>query len=215
MAIVYASANDGFIKSEGTSGWYYIRNATSGQVDSTHGSAAQAVGAAEFAGRGATTYRILRAFFDFDTSHIIDTLASATLYIKGTGFAGAKFLVLKGTQSASLANSDFNSIDGWISDGSYMGTATAYAAEVGSWDDSDYNSITLNATALSDMVSLDTFKICCIESRADAIDVEPSGSSALTGMVFAETSGTGSDPYIDYSIAVAVTDNATFFGTNF
>ena len=112
-----------------------------------------------------------------------------------------------------LANSDFNSIDGWISDGNYSGTATAYAAEVGSWDDSAYNSMTLNATALSDMVSLDTFKICCIESRNDLIDSTPSGSSALLGMVFSEASGTSSDPYIDYSFLSA--DNATFFGANF
>ena len=214
MATVYASANDGFIKSQGTSSWDAIRNATSGSADSTTATGSLAISAAVFAGRGTTTYRVHRAFFDFDTSGITDTLASATLYIQGTTFSGAKFYVLKGTQSASLANSDFNSIHGWISDGTYAGTGIAYAAEVTSWDDSDYNSITLNATALSDMVSLDTFKICCIESRSDAIDVEPSDSSAQTGMLFSETSSTSRDPYIDYSIAVAA-DNATFFGANF
>ena len=77
MATVYASANDGFIKSHGTSSWDAIRNATSGSVDSTTATGSLAISAAVFAGRGTTIIastkkgrNIIAAEIDEDTYNI-------------------------------------------------------------------------------------------------------------------------------------------------
>ena len=96
------------------------------------------------------------------------------------------------------------------------GVVTKYSSEVTSWSTSGYNTISLNSSARSDMSSLDTFKICLIESSYDLPDSEPSlGVDDMTGMRYEDYSGTSSDPYIDYTAAVVVTDNAVFFGSNF
>ena len=51
----------------------------------------------------------------------------------------------------------------------------------------------------------------------DYLDIEFTGTGfgVLIGTYYADYTGTSRDPYIDYSVASAVTYNATFFGANF
>ena len=50
----------------------------------------------------------------------------------------------------------------------------------------------------------------------DLTDTEPSSAYPTIGLRYSEYSGTSSDPKIIYTEgAVAVADNATFFGANF
>ena len=59
--------------------------------------------------------------------------------------------------------------------------------------------------------------ICLINFDYDLKDIEPTGyASNRNGLYYIDYSGTSRDPYIDYTLAaVASTDNAIFFGTNF
>ena len=48
----------------------------------------------------------------------------------------------------------------------------------------------------------------------DFLDIEPPVATNSTGVWWAESSGSSTQPYIDYTVGVAA-DNATFFGANF
>ena len=217
MATIYSSTNDGKIGTQSTVSWSDNRDATAGDsVSSSSTSDNQGVAAAAFTGRGATTYRINRSFFEFNTLGISSAPDSATLKIRGYVFGGADLFVVKSTQSATLALADFDAITGWSAGADNSSNVTKYSAAVETWTTSGYNDITLNATALSDMASLDTFKVCLIEKNYDLTNTAPSDSSALSGLYYADNSGTSLDPYIDYTAAtVSVVHNATFFGANF
>ena len=66
------------------------------------------------------------------------------------------------------------------------------------------------------MSSLSTFKICVLHNN-DYNDTAPTSGSLRTGCYWANHGTSGNRPYIDYTAGgvVAVTSNATFFGTNF
>ena len=98
--------------------------------------------------------------------------------------------------------------------GSIESHVVKYSAEVTTWSTSGNNSITLNSNALSQIASASTFKVMCMESVHDMRDIEPTTTNRA-GMIYADQAGTSSDPYLDVTEAVAVTDNATFFGCNF
>ena len=105
------------------------------------------------------------------------------------------------------------------SDGSGAGTLAGvsgltYSSEVPTWSTSGYNEIALNATALSDIASLDTFKVCMMQYDNDYLDIAAT-SMVRTGNYWAAQSGTSKDPYLDYTAAVTATDNSVFFGCNF
>ena len=108
------------------------------------------------------------------------------------------------------------------SDGSGAGTFAStsvveYSSELSSWSTSGYNDITLNSDALSDMASLDTFKVAVINYDYDYLDIEPAtNTNERNGMYISYQSGTDKDPYIDYTAGTTtVTHNANFFGSNF
>ena len=216
MATVYASASDGYIYNSVFTNWAGARDATTGAAIAATTSANLAIRSGHFAGRGGTTWVVSRVFMHFDTSGITSTLASATLKIRGKIMTSADFYVVKSTQGTGVSSGDFDAITGWSSGADNRGNVTAYSGNITTWSNSGYNDITLNATALSDMVSLNDFTICLIESSSDLPNSEPPlNTDVYSGMYFQNNSGTSYDPYIDYTVATAVTDNATFFGCNF
>ena len=153
----------------------------------------------------------------FDTSGVTDTLESATINIRGYSFGAdtADLWVVDSTHGTTLTDGDFDAITGWVSGADNSSNVTKYCdSEITTWSVSGYNSITLNAAALSDIVSQDNFTICLIEADYDLTNTEPS-SMVNSGVYFTDYTGTSFDPYLDYTVATAVTDNATFFGTNF
>ena len=129
----------------------------------------------------------------------------------------ADLFVVKSTQASTLANSDFDAITGWDHDADNSSNVTYYSSEVTSWSTSGYNTIALNATALTDMRGLSTFNVCLIEADYDLTNTEPStGTDVFSGVYFIEWVNSYERPYLDYTPAtVAVADNATFFGANF
>ena len=216
MATVYASASDGYIYNSVFTNWAGARDATTGAAISATISGTLAIRSGHYSGRAGETWVVSRVFMHFDTSGITSTLASATLKIRGRTNNSADFYVVKSTQGTGLSSGDFDAITGWSSGADNRGNITAYSGNITTWSGSGYNDITLNATALSDMVSLNDFTICLIESSYDLPNSEPSlGTDVYTGMYFQNNSGTSYDPYIDYTVATVSTDNATFFGTNF
>ena len=119
------------------------------------------------------------------------------------------------------AAADFDAIVGWSTgsaDGSGAGdnesNVTKYSSEITSWSTSGYNDITLNSTALADMKNDSAVYICLLQFDNDLKDIAATGISR-TGVYYANYTGTSRDPYIDYTLAPAVTDNAVFFGCNF
>jgi hypothetical protein len=225
MAIVYANY-DGYVARTNQSNWSNARNSGVGTTSSaTATNSTQSVGAYVLLSRGGgTTQNIQRSFFTFDTSGISGTVDSATLKIMGTNNTSGDLIALKATSAiSSISNADFNSIDGWVyntTDGSgggnQTGNVTAYSSEVSTWlAYPNYNEITLNAQARTDMQNDDTLYIALINYDYDLLDIDSGPAIAKNGMYFENYTGTSRDPYIDYEVAVSVTHNATFFGSNF
>ena len=209
--------NDGVISSTSGVSWNFVRQGTSGTADSSGGSGGFAVRSRKVSSGRGTQWVVSRAFFTFNTSGIAVAPASANLNIYGTHGGTADLFVVKSTQASTLANSDFDAITGWDHDADNSSNVTYYSSEVTSWSTSGYNTIALNATALTDMRGLSTFNVCLIEADYDLTNTEPStGTDVFSGVYFIEWVNSYERPYLDYTPAtVAVADNATFFGANF
>ena len=222
MATIYSGTNDGMC-GMGLRSWADARNGAGNSFDSNDARHGNPVWHFYHSGRG--TYGIYRAFFEFDTSGVTIAPSAATLKITGYSRAEGDLIVVKSEQGGTLAAGDFNSLPSagltalGNTDGNGTGTLASvsnftYSAEITTWSTSGYNDITLNATAIADMVSLDTFKVCLMNHDNDYLDQDGT-TQERNGCYFADNSGTSSDPYIDYTPGVAVTDNAILFGTNF
>ena len=82
---------------------------------------------------------------------------------------GDLIVVKSNSDIETLGTADFDSIVGWDGigmDGSGGGdnesNVTKYSAEIDTWSTSGYNDIPLNAQALLDMRTDDTFYICVL-----------------------------------------------------
>ena len=215
MATVYSIAGyDGFILKTSTSSWAGARDTADGQnTGRTTARVAFGIQSARGAARGGGYQWIeFRSFLWFDTSGISEAPSSATLRVYGYHSATADIFAVQSNHSADFVVGDYDAIEGWSSGADNEGNVTKLSSEITSWSTSGYNDIALNATALSQMASMDDFKICLIESVHDLRNVEPT-SFFGSGMYFSDNTGTDYDPYIDYTGAAV--DIAIFFGTNF
>ena len=218
MATIYSTAtDDGWVYRQSTTSWSDARDTANGHG---HGRTVKKNSSAIVAGRlsargGGYSWRVYRSFFLFDTSGISEAPSSATLKVYGFSRGNADFFAVQSNHSLEFTVGDYDAIEGWSASGvDNESNVTKYSSEITSWSTSGYNDITLNSTALSHMASQDNFKICLIESIHDLRNVSPTDYWD-TGLYYSDTSGTSYDPYIDYTVATAVTDNATFFGCNF
>jgi hypothetical protein len=214
MAINIVSSgdtSDGWINKLNTTNWATSRDATSGTADHNDASQQYAIRARKVSSGRGTQWVVNRAFFSFVTNRVTQTPVSGTLHIKGFGSDTANISVVKSTHSTPLTGTDFNNITGWTT-GDNAGNVTFYGpSSATTWDDSDYNVIQLSQAALSDIASLDTFKLCLLNYTNDLRDVEPStGDDLYSGCYFVDASLTSSDPYITIH-----PDNAVFMGANF
>jgi hypothetical protein len=226
MATIYANAGDGYVIRAAQSSWSNARATTAGtgSTDSSTGHAF-AISASRLAARGGGyVFTIYRSFFFFDTSGISTDVDSATFKVRGFSQSGGDIIAVKSTSDIeSLGTADFAAIVGWntTTDGSGGGdnesNVTKYSDEISTWTVSGYNDIALNAQALADMRDDNTLYICLLNFDYDLKDIAPTGyTSHRNGVYYTDYSGTSRDPYLDYDLAaVAVTDNATFFGANF
>lgn len=209
MPTIYADSGDGMIYSP-TTAWADARGATSGTVNSTTNATEQeAITVFAFSGRGSTTYRVYRSFFYFDTSAITTTVSSATLKLRfGTTRAGsANAIVLKSTAfggdgQTTLADGDFDALD----------FETPYTSEIDTSNTTSYTSITLNATARSNMQTNDYLIFALVNHAYDYNNEPPEEANTRVKVTFANQTGTSTDPAIEYT-AAAVTPPYVFFNS--
>tara|TARA_Y100001963_G_C6575846_1_gene351058 strand:+ start:30 stop:710 length:681 start_codon:yes stop_codon:yes gene_type:complete len=226
MATIYANTQDGYVARINQSTWANARANSSGTTASaTSTGFFQGIGGFAQSGRGGgSVYTIYRSFMAFDVSGISANVDSATLKIYGFNQSGGDVIAVKATSDIQiLGTADFEAIEGWDSsgtDGSGGGdmesSVTKYSDEITTWSTSGYNDIALNAQALADMRDDSYLYIALLNFDYDLKDVTPTNSTGRNGLYYANYTGTSRDPYIDYDLAaVATTDNAVFFGTNF
>ena len=213
---------DGYCYSSSTSNWTTARDATSANSVSSGSSASSStVSSAQNPTRGGgSSWKIRRSFFKFDTSEISVAPSAATLKVYGSvgSLTSGDIMAVKSTHSDTLAVADVDAITGWIAGADNEGNVTKYSAEITTWSSSGYNDIALTSAALSDMASLNLFKVCLIEYDYDLTNNEPpraGGAGAAVGMYFTDSTGTSKDPYLDYTEAGTVIYDAIFFGHNF
>ena len=198
-AQIFANSADGVINSGIQSDWESAREATSGTVSSTTGATEQdAISVYAFAGRGATQYRVHRSFFFFDTSGISNTVSSATLKLKflTTREGSANAIVVASTAfggdgGTALVDGDFDALD----------FGTTYTSEIDTSNTSTYTSITLNATARSDMQNNDVLIIALINHAYDYNNEPPEDANTKVKVTFADQTNTSTDPVIEYTAA--------------
>ena len=228
MPNIYSSTGDGRAECGEEASWVNARRSAGVAVDNNNTRDSTAVSVYRAAAKGGGSLAITRrAFFYFDTSGISVAPSEATLKLRGYSTNTSDVIAVRSTAADPLVAGGFDDLHGASTalgntDGSGAGTLASvsgltYSSEISSWSVSGYNDIALNSTALDDMASLDTFKICIMEYDYDYLDVAPSIETIVrTGLYWTETSGTSLDPYIDYTAGtVAVTNNSILFGTNF
>ena len=158
------------------------RDASSGTFNGSSSRYASAIKYSKVAGIRANTFNVTRYFIEFDTSGISVTPVSADLSLYGFFNNSADFFAVKATFSdGSIGNADFDSIDGWSAGADNSSNVTKYSAEVETFSTSGFNDIALNSTALSDMASVDNFKICLIQAENDLANVEAT-ATPTTGL---------------------------------
>ena len=221
MPTITASANDGYQLSGLQSSWNAAHDGVGlGNPDMNNTVDALQGGRSEYvSSRGAVKYFLVRSFFDFDTSGISVAPSAATFELKiYINNACTPCVIAKSGHDPSDATDDWFST--WITGQSVTlsgwgaGDITDYSASTAIGSTNAFTSFTLNADALSDMASLALFKICILHTN-DYNDVAPTSGTLRTGVYWADHGTAGNRPYLDYTVATAVTDNATFFGTNF
>ena len=206
MPNIYAELNDGQVSKTVTTSWADARDATDGTASSLSTNSSLAIRAHHGSARGGgNQWSVHRSFFEFDTSGISEAPESANLQIYGRSGYTVDFFVVKSIQTGgsdnsggNLVNGDFDAIVGWSAGADNSSNVTKYSSEVESWA-SGYQTIALNSTALSDMASLDVFKICLIDADYDLPNTAPSSTSVSVGVYFANYTGTTRDPLISYS----------------
>ena len=228
MPNIYSSTGDGWAHGNQESSFSAARSHAGAGADSNNTRDGTAVAVEHLSAKGGGTQTFCRrAFFFFDTSSISIAPSEATLKIRGYSTNNSDVIAVRSTAADPIVAAGFNDLYGASTalgntDGSGAGTLAGisgltYSAEIATWSTSGYNDIALNSTALDDMASLDDFKICVMDYDYDYLDIAPSlGTFVRIGFYWADSGGTGNDPYIDYTEGtVAATDNSVFFGCNF
>ena len=215
MPTIYASSsgnsNDGVVIRSNQTSWANARDGTSGTSYVTgFQSYTSMVYVARITGRGgSTTYAITRSFFVFDTSGITSNVASATLKIWGFSANDGSCIAVKSTAfggdgGTALAVGDFDAITGWTTGASASGNVTDYSNSITTtnWSTSGYNSLTGTSDLLADMKNNNQVIICLMDYTNDYLNSALTSNAILNyGGRYADYSGTGSDPKIEYTLA--------------
>ena len=208
MATIYAATTDGYVYHTGNN-WNNVHDAATGTTADSNDTATHLAIEAKSAAAGrSTNYYIRRAYFTFDVSGFDIAPSAATLkiygYTDGTAQTTGDIIAIEGTFTGAgvLDTGDFDSFTGF-SAGWGSGNVTAYSSELTSWSDSGYNDMALNATALAKMASASTLSIVLMNHDFDYSDVSPlvgrSHNNESNGLYWADNTGTGKDPKIEYT----------------
>ena len=205
---IYANTADGYVYHT-SNNWNNTHDAATGtSADSNDTNTHLAIETKSAAVGRSTNYYIRRAYFTFDVSDIDIAPSAATLkifgYTDGSAQTTGDIIAIEGTYTGAgiLGTGDFDSFTGYTS-GWDSGDVTAYSSELTSWNDADWDSITLNATALAKMASASILSIVLMNHDFDYSDVSPlvgrSHNNESNGLFWADNSGTTKDPNITYT----------------
>ena len=200
MATINSAATRGSVRATGTdaiySTWEEIRDFINGTSLSVNSNDAQAIRVGTVTGGLGTTWTCARYFMAFDTSSITSVPGSATLYIYCQTTNSADLIAVKWTApttSTNIATTNYSDIVGYASNSGMAGLVTDYSSVAGpGLSTSSYNAIPLNATALSDMNSLSTFKLALVNYSYDYEYIAPF-ADFRTGI------NVTNQPYIEYT----------------
>jgi len=223
---ITGETTDGIVLSYLQGSWSDVRVQTGAQHSYYDSNTRDTIQVNHSVGMRGTSFGLVRAFFDFDTSGITDTVSEAFLRIHGWAKDDLDVIAVKSDQGSGLSTADWQAIRGAeeefaLSDGSGAGTlngatgVTVYSAKFTSWDIDGLNSAAITVAGLADMRSEDNFRFCLMDYDYDFLDIEPPEAQLKTGLYWEDESNEELKPRIDYTLATAVTDNATFFGANF
>jgi hypothetical protein len=202
MPTITSAATRGAVRTRTSSlifgaSWFDVRDQTNGTSVSVNTNDSTAIRASEVSAAGTTTWDNNRYFIAFDTTSITSTPSSATLYIYGSTSVNTDLIAVKVTSGSSfntttnVATTNYSNIQGYSLGVDWTGFVTDYSGVV-SFPVLGWNAITLNSTALSDMNSLNTFKLALVNYSNDYLYDPPLGNYrlGLSSLSFA--------PYIDY-----------------
>ena len=210
MADLYSNTGDGKILSSTESSWADARDDTDGQsvgTTDTHNTNFTAI-TKDSGRRGGSTYSVTRSFMYFDTSGITGTVSAATIKIRGRTTNDGSVIAVKSTAfggdgGTALATTDLDAITGYSAGSSLAGNATIYGPQIltSSWSTSGYNDFTGTSDLRADMQNNDVVIICFMDYTNDYLNSAPTSNDTFNcGAYFTDYSGTGVDPYIEYTV---------------
>tara|TARA_Y100000310_G_scaffold4402_1_gene5268 strand:+ start:867 stop:1601 length:735 start_codon:yes stop_codon:yes gene_type:complete len=205
---IYAATADGYVYHT-SNNWNTAHDAATGTTADYNDTVTHLAIQAKSAGAGrSTNYYIRRAYFTFDVSGFDIAPSAATLkiygYTDGIAQTTGDIIAIEGTYTgaSALSTGDFDSFTGYQASWD-SGDVTAYSSRLSSWNDADWNSITLNATARAKMASASVLSIVLMNHDFDYSDVSPlvgrSHNNESNGLIWADLSGTSKDPNIEYT----------------
>ncbi len=183
------------------------------------------------------TLYVFRMLIAFDLSGESGTVTSADLKLTSardiTGFGtyltyGSTHICKINPSGATWGGGDMDSLDGWVSSGTYSGNVTEYATAFTNVEQTTHT-VALNSDAITDInsaVGSGNFNICLVNSADFTYDTSTGGLGSPAGSGFfngagarfkvSEDSTAGNRPQIELTYGtVTVTHNANFFGSNF
>ena len=195
---------DAELRVDNEASWALARDRTT--AESVRATAQAATARASGASSKFDCYRYMAGF---DTSGISGTVSSATLKLFGHNFTNADLIVVKvqagatGNSSTNFVAADYNKIEGFVAGSTMDGNVTTYSSEITSWTAGAVNNITLNSDALSDLSSLNEFKLAIITNDHDFLNVAPPGSTFRSGWRSANFSTVSLRPTIEFTISTS------------
>ena len=168
--------------------------------------------------RGGNRFACRRSYFPFDLSGGSGTCTAATviIYLDNLGSTGnPSRVILVAATALDGSTADHGNC---FSSGTTLGTS--YSDVVSASATAGYHTFTMTSDAITDINSAlgsGTLTMALLGYDFDHQNTAPSldGDYTRISIRYANYSGTLSDPYISVVTEAAVTDNATFFGTNF
>lgn len=186
---VYSSTADGYVMQYNAT-WSTVHNATTGySVFDTLTNANTAM-ACYLDG----DIVISRSFFFHDLSALSGTVTACAMYLRGSYASTASSVsIQKGTASSPLTVDAYNDFSG------------VYYAKVGTWVSGAYNTLTMNATGITDVQSAlgTTMNVCAREYAHDYCNSSSGSSSYREGVYYAEYTSTARDPYLYITITAS------------
>ncbi len=195
MATTTINASKQTLAKSGTqSSWSAARDASSSSTHTnyttTQTNVANAIQEVYESRKGVDDYAVNRAFFFFDTSTIDGTITAMSLKIQGVIYGSHDVRVAESTAfgttgGSAYANTDF---DSWTNpSGTLPAAPTPYNASNHVWSTST-NTITLNATAISDANSNDYLNLVVVGGDYDYPNTSvPLNTAIRSGIQFAST----------------------------